>query len=239
VTASRSGPFLFDGARRELEQGSSIDAAVIAERGYESIHRPTNGDQRQRERLRRLGIPTWAIKEDSYFSGLLIPMYGPTGARASFQWKLRVAVPNHHGKKQKYASPKGQTSRLDVHPRNRDKIADPTVELWIGEGVKKGDSLASRGICAISLTGVYNWRSQLGTLGDWEDVPLKGRVVTICFDSDARTNANVLRAMIRFGRWLKSKGVKKVWYLIVPADVHGKAVKAPMTSSPRAGPWRS
>jgi hypothetical protein len=217
--------FLFDGARRELVEESAIDPAVVAERGYESIHRPTNGDQRQRERLRRLQIPTWAIKEDSYFPGLLIPMYGPTGQRVSCQWKPRMPVPNRDGKKQKYASPKGQTSRLDVHPRNRDKIVDPTAELWVTEGIKKGDSLTSRGICAISLTGVFNWRSQLGTLGDWEDVALKGRDATICFDSDAHTNPNVLRAMVRFGRWLKSKDAKKVWYLIVPAEVHGQPVK--------------
>jgi hypothetical protein len=136
-----------------------------------------------------------------------------------------MPVPNRDGKKMKYASPKGQLSRLDVHPRNRDKIVDPTAELWITEGIKKGDSLTSRGICAISLTGVFNWRSQLGTLGDWEDVILKGRSLVICFDADARTNPNVLRAMIRFGRWLKSKGANKVWYLIVPAEIHGKHVK--------------
>ena len=39
------------------------------------------------------------------------------------------------------------------------EIADPTVELWITEGIKKGDSLTSRGICAVSITGVFNWRS--------------------------------------------------------------------------------
>jgi hypothetical protein len=112
-----------------------------------------------------------------------------------------------------------------VHPRNRDKIADPTVELWIIEGIKKGDSLTSRGLCVVSLTGVFNWRSQLGTLGDWEDVPLKGRSVTICFDADAKSNPNVLRAMVRLGNWLKSKSVKQVGYLIVPSETHGIAVK--------------
>jgi hypothetical protein len=91
--------FLFDGARRELEQVSAIDPDVIAGRGYESIHRPTNGDQRQRERLRSLQIPTWAIKEDSYFPGLLIPMYGPTGRRVSCQWKPRMPVTNRDGKR--------------------------------------------------------------------------------------------------------------------------------------------
>ena len=136
-----------------------------------------------------------------------------------------MPVPNRDGKKLKYASPKGHPSRLDVHPRNRDKIADPTVGLWITEGIKKGDSLTSRGICAVSITGVFNWRSQLGTLGDWEDVPLKGRDVTVCFDSDARANPNVLRAMIRLGRWLKSTNVAKVLYLIVPAEVGDRPVK--------------
>jgi hypothetical protein len=47
---SANGQFLFDFARLELEDESSIDPDVIAERGYESIHRPTNGDQRQRDR---------------------------------------------------------------------------------------------------------------------------------------------------------------------------------------------
>jgi putative DNA primase/helicase len=218
-------PFLFDSARRELEQDSAIDPAVIAERGYESIHRPTNGDQRQRERLRRLGIPTWAIKEDYYFPGLYIPMFGPTGQRVSCQWKPRTPVPNRDGKKMKYASPKGQTSRLDVHPRNTSAITDPTIEKWISEGIKKGDALTSRGICAISLTGVFNWRSHLGTLGDWEDVLIKGVTWTVCFDSDARLNRNVLRAMVRFGRWLKSRGTYRVYYLIVPTEVNGLAVK--------------
>jgi P4 family phage/plasmid primase-like protien len=223
--SARAAPFLFDQARRELVEGSSIDPAVIAERGYESIHRPSNGDQRQGERLHALQIPTWAIKEGSYFPGLLIPMYGPTGRRASYQWKPRLPVPNRDGKKMKYASPRGQASRIDVHPRNRDKIADPTTELWITEGIKKADSLTSRGLCVAALTGVFNWRSTLGTLGDWEDIPLKGRSVTICFDADARTNPNVLRAMTRLGNWLKSKGVNKIGYLIVPAETRGKTVK--------------
>jgi len=73
----------------------------------------------------------------------------------------------------KYASPRGQVSRLDVHPRNRDKIADPIEELWITEGIKKADSLTSLGPCVIALTCVFNWRSHLGTLGDWEDVSLR------------------------------------------------------------------
>jgi hypothetical protein len=49
--------------------------------------------------------------------------------------------------------------------------------------------------------------------------------VTICFDADAKSNPNVLRAMVRLGSWLRSKSVKQVRYLIVPTETHGIAVK--------------
>jgi putative DNA primase/helicase len=224
--SARGAPFLVDGHRRELVEDSAIDPAVVAERGYKTITRPSSGDNRARLTLGRLNIPTWATREDRYFPGLLIPMFGPTGNRVSSQWKPRVPVPNRDGKAMKYTSPRGQSSRLDVHPRNRCAISDPTVPLWITEGVKKADSLTSHGLCVVALTGVFNWRSNLASLGDWEDIPIKGREVTVCFDSDATTNPNVLRAMARLGRWLRdAKRAKKVYYLITPSEVHGTATK--------------
>src|SRR5215207_3672770 len=95
-------------------EAAPIDPDVIAERGYASIHPPSNGDQRQRQRLQALKIPSWAIREDRFFPGILMPMYGPTGQRVSCQWKPKNPVRNRDGKPQKYASPKGQTNRLDV-----------------------------------------------------------------------------------------------------------------------------
>jgi hypothetical protein len=235
ITARRNrAGFLFAGHRRELSSESAIDGEVIAERGYQSVMRPTPGSDEPRRLLARLGLPTWAFKEDSDFPGLLIPMYGPTGQLVSFQWKPRRPVRNRDGKPMKYASPKGSPSRLDVHPRNVRYMSDPTVELWITEGVKKGDALTSQGLCAIALTGVYNWRSQHGTLGEWEDVQLKGRRVVVCFDADAWVNRNVARAMARFGRWLRSRGAT-VEYLVVPSQVGDTRSRAWTTSSPPRG----
>jgi Domain of unknown function (DUF3854) len=99
------------------------------------------------------------------------------------------------------------------------------VPLWITEGVKKGDALTSRGLCVVSLAGVWNWRSTMGTLGDWEDVALKGRAIVICYDADAVTKPNVLRAMVRLGRWLEAKGTASVLYVIVPGAVDGVTTK--------------
>lgn len=223
---------LFDEHRRELVQGSAIDPDVIRERGYRSVSRPSNRDHTPREELERLGFPTWATKEDRYYPGIHMPHWSPRGEKRAGQWKPRVPVPNRDGKKMKYASAKGQAVTLDVHPRwTRDRglddpallpaIRDMAIPLWITEGVKKADSLTSRGACTVGLSGVYNWRSASGTLGDWEDVQVRGREVTICFDADALTKPQVLKAMRRLGKWLRVQGAAEVLYVVPPVIREG------------------
>lgn len=202
---------------QQLLRASAIADDVIAERGYQSISRPTAGDGSSRDRLKRLGIPAWARDEDARFPGLLIPLWRATGEQIAWQYRPdRPPKDPKTGRIRKYASPAGRASVLDVHPRHRSAITDPTVPLWITEGVKKADSLTSQGLCAIALSGVWNWRSSLGSLGDWEDVQLRGRWVIICYDSDVRGNQQVGRAMERLGRWLKSKGAAQVTYVVPP-----------------------
>jgi len=199
---------------------SAISDDVIRERGYETLSR-TNTDNRPVDRLRRAGFAS-AVLEPARFPGLLIPLYGPTGLRTNPLY--RPDRPRGDGGKPcKYEAVRGRPPVLDVHPRNVARLADPTVALWVTEGVKKGDALTTAGECAISLSGVFNWRTREGTLGAWEDVQLRGRKVLVCFDSDAATNRNVARAMKRFGAWLKSRGAK-VSYIVVPAvGENGKA----------------
>ena len=166
---------------------SAIDQAVIDERGYRTLQR---ADQ---DELAALGIRA----RSTGFPGLLIPMYRRTGEQISAQFKPKTPI-RVKGRSIKYLSPRGQTNRLDVHPRNHDQIRDISIPLWVTEGIKKSDSLTSRDCCVVTITGVYNWRSRLGTLGDWEDIPLKGRDIIACFDSDTMTNMSVARAMVRF-----------------------------------------
>jgi hypothetical protein len=136
--------------RRELLRRSSIGPDVIAERRYQTITWGLN-DRRGHDILAELGIPSWARAEERG-SGLLIPMYRATGERISVQWRPEKQI-RKDGQYVKYVSVKGQASRLDVHPRNRDRIVDPTVLLWITEGIKKADALTSCGACVVALTG--------------------------------------------------------------------------------------
>lgn len=226
--------------RRELIVDSAIDVEVARERGYTTVGRPESslkdGHGRDtREQLSAMGFPSWSIRESYYFPGLHIPQYTPTGQRYAGQWKPSRAVPSKDGKPQRYAAAKG-SSRLDVHPRwSADRgaedpallpaIKDPSMRLLITEGVKKADSLTSRGEVTVALAGVFNWRNVHGALGDWEDVRIKDRECVIVFDSDAITKVAVAQAMQRLGAWLKHKGASKVLYCVTPPAVGGSAVK--------------
>lgn len=200
---------------------SRIDSGLIEQRGYVTLGA---GD---RDKLRELGCPAWAIRSDDAFPGLFLPMYrARTGEYIGFQFKPAVPQPKPGTEKPvKYATPTGMGNRLDVHPSCTDRVSDPSRPLWITEGVKKSDALATRDLAVVTLTGVWNWRNKEGTLGDWEDVPLKGRTVIVCFDSDAPTNPSVRHAMMRIVGWLRESRGATVYYLPVPDKVGETAVK--------------
>ena len=193
----------------------AIDDAVAAERGYWTLHRGTAEGADSLQKLKALGIPRAWRDRPTRVPGLVIPVWSPTGHRTSVMYKPDNAPQDSSGKKLKYGQPTGR-AHLDVHPRHRDAMVDPTIPIWVTEGIKKADSITSRGGVAIAISGVWNWRGSLGTLGEWEDILLRGREVIVCFDSDTNTNRQIALAMKRFGRWLYSKGARPT-YVITPA----------------------
>ncbi|MER5662322.1 phage/plasmid primase, P4 family [Streptomyces mirabilis] len=198
---------------------------VATARGYETLH----GTNEDCARLLALGFGSQVWDRAECWPALLIPVHRATGEVITHQLKPavpRVRIKGRHEQPVKYETPSGSRVHLDVPEFTRVGLPDLDEELWVTEGAKKTDSLVSQGLAAIGLSGVWCWRRSLGTLGDWEDVPLKGRAsAVVCFDADARNKPEVRAAMRRFGAWLKSKGVRKVRYLIVPAEVNGTEVK--------------
>jgi len=217
-----TAPFLSSEHRAELN-GSQISSEYIESRRYMTLGHEWRGQ------LEDNGIPRWAVRDDTAFPGLLVPLYDlKTGALDG--WQFKPAVPQTapgRDKPSKYISQKGRGNRLDVHPLAHARVHDPAEPLWITEGMKKADSLASRGKAVIGLTGVWNWRRDQATLAEWEDVPLRGRIVTVCFDSDALTNPQVRHAMNRLVGWLRRKVGEsgRVYYLAVPEQVGDTPVK--------------
>ena len=182
---------LSDDHRRMLEVESSISPEYIAGRGYYTASRPAD-------------VPgVFAVKQRR--SGLVIPTYSPSGETS---FRLRPNKPRASG--MKYEQPTGRPNTLDVHPFNLERVRNPRVELWITEGEKTADSLASRGECVISIPGVHNFAVK-GSQGAeplpcWDHVPLRGRTVTVVYDSDLLTNGDIQLALRRLVALLEGRG---------------------------------
>ena len=90
-------------------------------------------------------------------------------------------------------------------------LGDPQIPLWVTEGQKKADALASRGPCAIALLGVWNFKGKnsfggTSLLADFDYIALNGRDVHIVFDNDVMTRPHVRQALDRLTEHLQRKG---------------------------------
>jgi len=180
---------------------SAISIEVIRERGYRSVL--------GKKELADLGF-SWRQQR---VPGILIPLHGVDGTSAGYQYRPDNPRMNPKGKPIKYENPQGTCLCLDVPPRCSLMLEDPAVPLWITEGAKKADALATQGTCAINLNGIWGWR---GTnpkggkvaLPDWEMIALNRRKIYLIPDSDAKTNTNVNQAVLRLGAFLMRRGGK-------------------------------
>lgn len=189
---------------------SAINDEVISARGYRTIT-----DERE---LQQFGFN----KDQRRAPGLLLPLIGPDGSNGVYVYRPdnpRVIEERGHGKLPdgtypnkvaKYEYPAKAPMRIDCPPLCRQHIGNPKVRLWITEGQKKADSLASAGECAIALLGVWNFKGKNkfgGTtlLSDFDWIHFEERDVRIIFDSDMNRNPNVRAAMERLKEHLQRK----------------------------------
>ena len=126
-----------------LRAGSGISDEVIAERGYRTI------SARQGQE--------YGFGPSQCRSGLLLPVWAPDGTNPLHVLRPDKPREGEGGKALKYEMPRGQSVRLDCPPRCKSRVADPNIPLWITEGIKKSDALATHGLCAIALLGVWNF----------------------------------------------------------------------------------
>jgi hypothetical protein len=192
---------LYERHRRMLLEESGIEPVVAEARRYRTVEKKVE--------LERLGF----ARAQCSVPALLIPIYSTRGEISTYQVRPDEPRINQEGKPVKYETPIGSRMALDVHPSMRDKLGDPSVPLWITEGIKKGDSLTSRGLCTVTLLGVWNWRgtNEHGgktALPEWEDIALNGRHVYIAFDSDVVVKPQVQHALSRFRAFLEARGAE-------------------------------
>jgi hypothetical protein len=201
-------------ARRIL--ASSILKSVARERGYRSIV--------TKAELKRLGFTDAQCRVPA----LALPIWNVFGEIANYQLRPDEPRINRQGKVVKYELPTGSQMQLDAHPRIREHLRDPSISLWISEGILKADAAISAGLCSVALLGVWNWRgtNEHGgkvALGDWDTIALNGRDVFIAFDSDVMLKPPVHAALARLGTFLTSRGAH-AHFVYLPAGSGGTKV---------------
>ena len=176
-----------------LFKESGLSDGVVAARGYFTATRRAEVPDMFADYQRRIG--------------LVIPTLSPSGAW-SCRLRPHVARKDKKGRERKYEQATGAGCTLDVHPFNLERVRDRDEELWIVEGEKKADALTSRGECAISLPGVWNFQRKGEALPCWEYVPLEDRLVRVAYDSDLMRNSDVLDALERLVAFLEVRGAR-------------------------------
>jgi len=210
-------PELLSDHFRHLNERSGISADIIRERGYRSLL--------GKSELEKLSFSP----SQRRVPGLLIPLWGGDGTGIiGHQFRPDNPRLNNKGKPIKYENPRGASVRLDVPPACRESLGNPSIPIWFVEGVKKADSLASRGECAVTLTGVWNFKGKnslggITILADFDYIALKDRECYICFDSDYRENPSVSKAAARLAEHLSRKGAQ-VRIVYLPPGGHGEKV---------------
>lgn len=198
-------------------EASAISPDVAAARGYRSM-----GNRHDQSELMALGF----TKAQAIVPGLLIPISRIDGTPGGYQY--RPDSPREKdGKAVKYDMPFGQTNILDVPTTVRAELRRGRQAILITEGAKKADALATLGIPAISIQGVYGWRGRneydgYTALSDWESIAIRGNCFVLAFDSDILTKPEVHQALSRLKLFLEGKGADRVLILVLPQLLSGK-----------------
>lgn len=209
---------------RHLAQltSSAISPQVVKQRGYVSI-RP--GAMHQWRELAGYLHSDKLLKTVLHEGALAFPLYR-LGQSTPHTWILRPDMPRHNadGKMIKYEYPKGEKNVFDCLPTYSMALKNPDIPLWITEGAKKADALASvagQAIVPVNENGVWGWRSKGRLAEDWNGILWEGRTVVIAPDGDVRHNKNVWQAVKRTAQVLVGFGANEVLVLLLPQDKDG------------------
>jgi hypothetical protein len=181
-----------------LQHGSGLPLDVIREREYRSVV-----DRKDLAEL-RFG-PAQQLPP-----GLLVPVRPPDGSNGLYTFRPDYPRAHRDGKEVKYELPRGMSARLDVPPRCQAMLGDPQIPIWITEGQKKADALATHGFCAVAVLGVWNWKGRNGLggitlLADFDHIAWNGRTVNLVFDSDVMQKREVKLALERLIEHLRRR----------------------------------
>lgn len=149
--------------------------------------------------------------------GFLLPYYDPAGNSTEFFRYRYLENPVRQGfaaltvtKPLRYVQPAGLAPRVYA-PLNYDWVklwatSPEKRRLFITEGELKAACACKLGVPTVGLGGVWNFKTANSNLiDDLEQVPWADMTTYICYDSDSRTNRQVLQARNFLSRQLTDR----------------------------------
>lgn len=200
-------------------RSSALGDDIIAQRGYRSIENYHQWhDLLWQENATKRQLDSNKIP----FPALAIPLYRP-GEEQPAVWVARPDNPrlSKDGKAIKYEYPRGAPNVLDVLPHFSSLLTETQKPIWLTEGAKKADALATlygNDILPINENGVWGWRSKGKLVTDLNRIVWEGRKVILAPDGDVRHNKMVLLAVQRTSRLLIAYGAADVLILMLPCE---------------------
>ena len=199
--------------RREILEESAVSLEVAAARGYRTVTRLADVPDAFSSWQRRLG--------------LLVPTFSPDTQTRDYQLKPKKPITRKDGRKPKYESTQASSPILDVNPLMLDEVRNGTGDLYVTEGAKKVDALASWGLAAVGVIGVHNFAVK-GTKGTeplpcWRHVHLNGRTVIVVYDADSRINPSVQLGLELGAAMLEALGARVLVVYLPPVEGDDKA----------------
>jgi hypothetical protein len=211
---NRSLETLSTSDRRTLEVGSAISREVLKENSVRTITHgselPEGFSGRQRKRV----------------PGVLFTVTRPNG-KTDWIYRPNAADPERLGLKyEARCKALGSPGNVLAIPAGQRHLVDDVgIPVVFVEGIKKMLSIVSAArqagavVLVVAISGVWNWLSDGKPISDMLDIPVEGRNVNICFDSDVFRNPDVSDAARRFAGHLLGRGaVVYLSYLPDQAD---------------------
>jgi hypothetical protein len=174
---------------RKLEESGLAEPTLIKQHGYTSMTRLAAS---------KLGVAP-------AFAGFKIPYYDADGKPLKF-WRYRYLedtrgafARNTDAKPLRYIQPKSTGTELYLSPLLDWRAAqkDANVSLWITEGELKAACGCLFGYAVVGLGGVWCFKSTRSSqmlVDAFKAFAWEGRRVYVCYDSDAASNVQVLKA---------------------------------------------
>jgi len=215
---------LSEGHLKMLMEQSAISEDVIRRRGYRTIlHQNELADYGFSPAQRR--VPGLLIPLHTTDGKVGLHVFRPDNPRVHEDRSKRDKDGLHPVKVLRYEIPKHAGVRVDCPPACLQNLQNPAIPLYISEGQKKADALASAGATAVSLLGVWNFkgRNEFGgttVLADFDHIAWNDRSVRIVFDSDVMDKPAVRQALERLTEILQRKGAT-VSALYLPNQPNG------------------